>query len=453
MPYKKNLYISQLLLDIRNPRLPTVQSNQLEAIKTMSSTQMDKIIALAEHLVNNGPNPASLPIVIASDEEELYYVLDGNRRITALKLLETSSLMDGIFNGSKLRKMRELSTRFGENPIVELSCVVVANRDEADKWIQLIHRGQQQGAGLVEWDGQVAARYDARRDNKPNFALEVLDFVKGNADLSEKTVKRINEGKFPITNLQRLINTPYVRKKLGVDRDDSGKVVVLFPKEEILKGLTRVVDDLGTGRITVSKIKNQEQRIDYINSFGHTELPDPESEFSTTRALDDQKPDENKSTKTSGRKKSGQTHGRSTLIPNSCKLKIDDSRINKIFAELKRLKIGDFPNACAVMLRVFIELSLDHFLEYTIKWPEEKIDGTKLTHKLKAVANYLDKNNAMTAQQLAAIHKAASGQTLLAASVKSMHSYVHNRYFSPVASELKTVWDDFQLFMENVWPV
>jgi hypothetical protein len=58
----------------------------------------------------------------------------------------------------------------------------------------------------------------------------------------------------------------------------------------------------------------------------------------------------------------------------------------------------------------------------------------------------------MTAQQLSPIRKAVGGQTLLAASVKTFHSYVHSRYFSPVASELRTAWDDLQPFMENIWP-
>ncbi len=124
-----------------------------------------------------------------------------------------------------------------------------------------------------------------------------------------------------------------------------------------------------------------------------------------------------------------------------------------MFTELKRLKVEVFPNAGAVMLRVFVELSLDHFLEHTIGWPEQKIDGSKLAQKLTSVANYLEGNSIMSASQLAPIKKAAGGQTLLAASVKTMHGYVHNRHFSPVASELKTAWDDFQPFMEKLWPV
>lgn len=451
--FEKTIPVSQLLLDTQNPRLPEVQDNQHGAIRTMVQTQADKIIALAEHIVNNGLNPASLLIVSpSSNDEGMYEVLDGNRRVTALKVLATPTIADGILNSSNLQKLKRMSTEFEKNPITELLCVVTASRDEADIWIQLIHRGQQQGAGLVEWDGQVAARYDARRNNRPHVALEVLDYVKAHATLPEKTRKRIEQGKFPITNLQRLLNTPYVRKKLGIGTSSSGEILIFYPEEEILKGLARVIDDLGSGRVTVSKIKSQEQRIDYINSLSKEQLPESEKALSQARRLG--KPPSSLVKTGSNSTSSKRTRGyRTTLIPRYCKLKIEKPRINKIYTELKHLSVDDFPNAGAIMLRVFIELSLDHFLEHSVGWPEPQINGSTLAQKLTSVANFLEKSGMMTTNQLAPVKKAASGQTLLSASIKTMHGYVHNRHFSPIASEIKTAWDDFQPFIENLWPL
>lgn len=449
-PFEKRIAISQLLLDTQNPRLPEIQETQYHAIKTMANTQGDKIVALAAHVVNNGSNPSSLPIVMpSSDNDGMYYVLDGNRRLAALKLLESPTLAEGILHGAKLQKLKRLSTEFHKNPIAELNCVVFDDRDTADVWIQLLHRGQQQGAGLVEWDGQVAARYDARKKSKPNTALEVLDFVKENAQLSEKTQNRIKLGKFPITNLQRLLNTPYVRRKLGVDISEDGSVLVSYPEEEVLKGLARVVDDLGSKRITVTKIKSQEQRIDYINDLSESELPDISKALSVPRPLASSalKSGINKTTSKSKKQYSYRT----VLIPRDCKLNIEQHRINKIYGELKRLSVDDFPNAGAVMLRVFIELSIDYYLEHSVGWPEQQIDNSKLAQKLTAVANHFESNGIMTSSQLASIRKAAAGQTLLVASVKTMHGYIHNRHFSPVASEMKTAWDDLQPFMEKLW--
>jgi hypothetical protein len=57
----------------------------------------------------------------------------------------------------------------------------------------------------------------------------------------------------------------------------------------------------------------------------------------------------------------------------------------------------------------------------------------------------------MTQNELAPVRRAAGGQTLLAASIKTMHGYIHNRHFTPIPSELKTAWDELQLFMEKIW--
>lgn len=58
----------------------------------------------------------------------------------------------------------------------------------------------------------------------------------------------------------------------------------------------------------------------------------------------------------------------------------------------------------------------------------------------------------MTQQQLLPIRNAAGGETLLAASVRTLHGYIHNKHFSPVPSELRTAWDNLQPFIENLWP-
>jgi len=452
-PSLETIAISQLLLDTSNPRLPDIQKSQQDAIRVMTRAQGEKIVTLAEHLVGNGPNPASLSIVMpASDDEEMYYVLDGNRRITALKLLEAPTLAEGILQGAELRRLRQSAAQFEQNPIAQLHCVVVADRDESDIWIPLIHRGQQQGAGLVEWDGQVAARYDARRSKKPTTAaLQVLDFVKERASLSNETLRRIEDGKFPITSLSRLINTPYVRNKLGLEIS-GGNVMTIYPEGEVLKGLTRVVEDLGSGTTTVSDIKKQKQRIDYINGLGTLELSD------ATKVLDRKYPlglspreGTSRGTGTRSRPQGRPTRARSSLIPADCKLVIAPHRIRRIYNELKRLNVDEHPNATAVMLRVFIELSLDHYLDKKIGWPEPQIDNSFLAQKLTAAANHLASKAMMTNAQLEPVIKAASGQTLLAASVKTIHAYIHNRFFSPVASELKIAWDDLQPFIEKLW--
>ena len=446
--FQTKIPVSQLLVDTQNPRLPEMQSSQDDAIRLMIKAQGSKVFALAQHLANNGTNPASLPIVIsASENEKMYYVLDGNRRLTALRLLERPELSDGIVDSSASQKIKELSSKYKNNPINELECVVFNDREQADLWIQLIHRGESQGAGLVEWNGQVAARYDERKgigERGATAALQILDLIKDHKALSQKTREKIDTGKFPITNLTRLINTPYVRKKIGLDLKND--VVESF-EDKTIKNLAQIVEDFGSEYKTVTDIKRVDQRIDYIDK-----LFDPRT---TETKRPGKKDNPSISSPTVGVKKKApkEEKPRSTLIPRDFLADVTQTRINKIFVELKKLDVDEFPNSASVMFRVFLELSLDHYLEETLKWSEPQIDNSKLAQKLTCVADDLEKKQKMNSKQLAPIRKAAGGQTLLVASIKTLHSYVHNKYFSPIPSELKTAWDDMAIFISNLWPV
>ena len=449
--FQTKIPVIQLLVDTKNPRLPETRASQDDAIRLMVKTQGNKVFALAQHLANNGTNPASLLIVIPTvEDEKFYYVLDGNRRLTALRLLERPELVDGIIDGSASQKIKELSLKYKDNPINELECVVFSDREQADLWIQLIHRGESQGAGLVEWDGQVAARYDERKgigERSAPAALLILDLLKENNTLSQKTRVKIEDGKFPITSLTRLINTPYVRKKIGLQIK---KGIIESLDAKTIRSLAQIIDDLGTEYKTVSDIKRVDQRIDYIDK-----LFDPRDGDDV--ANPDGSTNEPPSTSTlpavSKKKSPKEEKPRTTLIPRDFLADVTQPRINKIFVELKKIKVDEFPNAVAVMLRVLLELSLDHFLEVNMKWVEQKIDNSSLAQKLTAVANELEKNNIMSSKQLASIRKASGGQTLLVTSIKTLHGYVHNKYFSPIPSELKTAWDDIALFISNLWPV
>ena len=211
----KVLDVHQLLLDVENPRLPAHAPDQPSTIQAMARTQGKNLVGMADHLLEYGPSPADLPIVMP-EKNGNFVVLDGNRRLTALKALENPNLIDGAVTPSVLKQIKERAKDYVKSPVDSLRCHVVANRAEADPWIQNRHRGLRGGSGLDEWDGYVAARYDALTGDK-SIALQIIDFVTGQSKLSDKSLDRIRLGKFPVTTLERIVKTPYVRNKLGFD--------------------------------------------------------------------------------------------------------------------------------------------------------------------------------------------------------------------------------------------
>ncbi len=150
---------------------------QREAQRAIAQDQQRKLLKLAEDIVAFGLNLAELPIVMQQkDDLHRYIVLEGNRRLVALRALENPEWMIGAFNAALFTRMRDLSRAYLQNPIESTLCLVVKDRDEARHSIELRHSGSQlEGAGIVPWGADESARFRARSGGL-RLHSQVLDF-------------------------------------------------------------------------------------------------------------------------------------------------------------------------------------------------------------------------------------------------------------------------------------
>jgi hypothetical protein len=152
-----------LLLDVGNPRLAQSAASQQEVALEPARQQGDRIIRLAQDIVDNGLDPTTLTAVVATgDARKRYLVLEGNRRVLALRALETPSLIAPVLSPSSNRRLTELSKKYEQNPIDPVPCVLFADEDDAQHWIELRHTGANEGVGLVEWGSEEQDRYEDR---------------------------------------------------------------------------------------------------------------------------------------------------------------------------------------------------------------------------------------------------------------------------------------------------
>ena len=139
---------------------------------------------------------------------------------------------------------------------------------------------------------------------------------------------------------------------------------------------------------------------------------------------------------------------RKRIIPSSCKFKIPERRVNNIFIELKRLDVGKFPNSGSVLLRVFLELSLDYYIE---KNPTLGITiDAKLHKKINRIADHFEKNKIMNKHELKPIRQSISKKNEIF-STETLNAYVHNKHLNPISNDLKLIWDNIELFIKNFW--
>ncbi len=432
--------LASLLVDEENPRIPTPNAGQRETQRMLAKHQQEKLSVLAEDIVQHGLNPAELGMVVNMDDGR-YVVVEGNRRITALHALENPDLLSGAVSKGVLSKFRKLSQDYHKNPVESISCIVFDHREEAKHWIELRHTGEVGGAGIIPWISVESTRFRSRYGKPSELHMQVLEFLKERDDLDDKRIRSI-----PTTSLKRLVETPGVRSELGIDVDN-GYVMLMADQRKVAKALMYVINDLADTRIKTEDIYTKEKRIAYA-----TGLP-TNIKVKPTRKPGEGVPAtaegaEATTKRTTSRRKTTKTIERDVLIPQDCVLGITNERLKDIESELRKLSLKKHPNAVSVLLRVFLELSVDDYMDRNALPIGER---EPLAKKFRTVANHLKSKNKLNRQQANAVLKACVKGSFLAPSVNLMHQFVHNQHIFPIGSELRAHWNSLQPFVKAIW--
>ena len=271
---------------------------------------------------------------------------------------------------------------------------------------------------------------------------------------------------FPITTLDRLLSTPAVRDAIGVEIK-TGALLTGLPVEEVIKPLLRMVRDLAFGGMTVTKLKLQPQMVQYVAGLGSS-LPDLNRLSGSTKRLEDLTLAASSGRNSSaGSGSSGSGSGaaspggrktrpavRRTLIPRQCSLQINNPKVGEIETELRKLPLTDYRHAISVLLRVFLELSVDQYLtsngiDLHVAHSGGRTVWKEMSKKVEEAADHMIANGTPQ-RDLDGIRKGINSQNSPLFK-DTLHNYVHNRFYSPTESDLTTAWDNAQPFFERLW--
>jgi len=433
--------LDNLLLNTENFRYETV-NDQKEAIdKVLEEQGQKKLLNLAQHILKYGPNPnKKVQVFQSGHEKSKYVVLDGNRRVVTLKFLKNPDLIDDLLIRKKFQALRDNNA---DKLIDELECIVYDSPEEDYEWIKLEHAGQREGIGTVDWNAQQIDRFEEKVEGESSIALQAINFLKKSATIPTEIKSKLPN--LRITNLGRLLEDPDVRSFLGI-KIDNGILRSEIDEEETGKGLAQLAKDLLDPTFSVRGIYTKGDRGAYLESFPKESQPDLSKKSDKPWPLTDVK------AAPPSKKTVPSPKERKHLIPKSCALEIDNPKVEAIYRELQKLDVTKFKNAVAVTFRVFIELSLDCYIEANglDKNPSFGKGFKPLKEKVSDVTNHLISIKGADKNICTGINTAVRNKNDLLG-LTTWHAYVHNPHFSPTPQNLLITWDNVQKFVEILW--
>jgi len=275
--------------------------------------------------------------------------------------------------------------------------------------------------------------------------IRLLNFLQDEGHLTIEKRETI-----PVTTLKRLLGTPAVRERIGIEVEKGGGLRFHPDEQAVIKALLYIIEDITAGPHpkNVDDVRHVDDRINYAKQLPLDKIPQPtfQGGVAVGRATPPGAPKLGKQAPLlRGRRE------RATLIPTDCRLRIVERRIERIALELQKLTLADYPNAIAVLFRVFIELSADYCLETSLHRNKASLLGMNLSTKLTDIVAHLEQTNVLSRQEAAPVKAYCQKRSFLAPSVLTMNEYVHNFHLNPTPTDLRAAWDGFEIFLKKIW--
>ncbi len=359
--------VSELFLDPENIRLQIeVESPQNSLINDLFLNE--KAMQVLESILHNGFFPDEVPVAIK--ENGKLVVIDGNRRVAALKVMARPQLVP-----SMEAVVKDILKDAG--PVIkQIEVVVAPDRNSvqhllASKHTQNTRRPWRPLRQAYFYKAELARGKTVQdlRNEYPVVDIErflryinvhrIARSLRYDSDHISKKVH--NDRTFPVTTIERLYEDKQVREFLGFDFHKDGEAKIRVEKKEFEKGFKKIVQDVvsrfasGFGPVDSRTLNSEKQRSSYLSSFPANNIPKKGkgSKITTSKNF-------REIVLSSGKK-------RRKLAPMGIEFGLQSAGVRRMLSELQAIDYHKFPNASHDLMRSFLECSLKAYFEETGK--------------------------------------------------------------------------------------
>lgn len=459
--------VGSLYLDPLNPRLPNPSENLSQREIIADLIEHDDIMSLVKSMAESGYVQGNAFVITMENNKKI--VLEGNRRIAAIKLLRKPEMAPAK-NLASCRKYAKLAA-LKKDPKVPV--FVAPSREDALRFLYERHTGRD----LRSWSPANQARFIASEKLEDETVAEfshrtgiskddarkylyvktVYDLVL-QLDIEENIRSKLLSGKFPLTTLMRIFDSSEARKWLGVEKTEDQDLSFKVPFDSLEKALIRVVSDLGRDDTELdSRALNTSAGINkYLSSLSDLKPQGGPGRRTTAKKISKKiSPKKKTAEKNATRNSRRPTH----LIPASIPCKYDHGRIPAIYTELRILKVDKTPNATGILFRTLLDVALTRYLEENqmLKPCVEEIrkrrkGNIRRTYQptLREMLKYFVKHDkSLNGSALKEVEKLTDDKSS-SLSLDTLNDIVHNTYAPPKADDLRHIVMSLEPFIKLI---
>lgn len=455
----KPIPVSHLFLDAHNPRLGSGGPSYSPREILRFLFEHDKAFEIAKSIAVRGffPNEP----LLATKENGRLTVIEGNRRLAALKALADPDLLENPFK-TQLQKLRLRMTDL--KAISRVPVTIAPDRRSTDKQVS----GRHVGTPVLPWQAEDRANFILNKlsEGYTNEELRIeLNFTEADIQkarqtkavasmarslpLSKDIKEKLNDPRSRIfTTLERVLESTIGRKYLMIETDAEHGFKGKTSKSEFIKGFSRLVRDIAS-KDESSRTLNDKASIEaYFRKWKPDELPAkrPESFIPSQLITEESSQTNSPSQKPSKSQRAIKTS--TTVIPKAFKVQYGGERLKDIRDELVKIERDALTNAGAVLLRVFLELTILDYLKRTGHLAalekqlhldsKDRYDVPEMKYLKKEILKIAERRLHPTHHKMVA--KALQKDPHAPFSLDDLHSFVHNPEDFPDPGAIRNFW-------------
>lgn len=450
--------VDDILLDTHNARI-RAGTDQNDCILRILRKK-DQLLALCENIAQYGLT--TMPILATPNTDGTYVVKDGNRRTTALKLLNHPTTCPDPDLVPKLTQIAATHKNFPS----KVDLTVTDNEDAMIREVLSRHQGEMGGIGQMGWSAYLRTLYLLNHGHTPEYKRP------GQFALWAEGQGIYVDDEFPISSLQRFFTLDNLRL-LGFEVNGNDELSLNLPLATVKQMTIKVVNDFGQGK-NVNEVFTPEQAktyIDEVRASAGVHSPTSRTNPVTTPPASPQpsppgtaemstsepasapsasptpnsgtprpRPASTPATSAADRKKIFGSRSPGIAIPGD-----EYPKAQTIVAELRKLDLTKFSLAATFLLRGLIEVS-DARYRTTYSLP----DTQALAKNIRKSVEHMHANGKLSEAERDIVLRVCSNDGAMI-EIETLQKMLHKSTHNSSREFVNTLWDNLKCFVVACW--